>query len=808
MSAFLLLAAVAAGVYWLMRVARVPLAGRAVAILFVLIAVENAPCFLAGKTRFPVDTLAHAEPWRGVLATPPPAGSSQRTDLAYQMLPWMAAVRGAFGQGTLPLWNRFDACGGPLLGAAQSAPFHPLHLIGLVLPLADAWNFAAVGALLLAALFAAAWLSEIGLAWPATVLGAVIFSHGGFLLAWDGYPLVLVASAVPLLFAGIHRCFADPSTGAALLAASGGVLVALGGNPELAAFVALVAAAYAGFEAWRGRRAAGAAALSIGATLALTLSAVLLFPFLATLSQSAEFALRGSQERHGIAFGLARTRLPGALVAGYAGDPARGTFWGAGDYATVTGPYAGVIAIALAMAALAVARRRRPEVLFGLALAALSLIVGYDLAGAGRLLLQIPPFGFAILPRIFFAAPLGVALAAAAGADEILAEGQGAIEKWGRALAVAGAAVVLASIGLVAAMPEAGVASLARGGGRLAALAPLLWLLILAAVLALARRRPGAHGAVLAVAVLACCCAAERAMEWAPEAPWTSASQIRPHSGAAAYLAGQPEPFRVVAPAYDVVPNTLAIYGLEDARGYETLRPGALAEVDPLWSTPQFAWFNRVDDLASPWLAFLNVRYFWLDPSRPVPPGHPLLYSGPDGKILGNPKALPRYFVPDTVLWTEGHGVQNLRAVASIRDFSALAILSPLTEPEKTRGLRGATAHARIEVLHHGENGDFLRVRASGPTWIVTSLSYVRGLSARRAGRELPLSVANHAFLAFRVPSGESRVEILYAPASLRAGAIVSLLGLLGCGALAAAAAKKRQSRGVRRSREADQAIH
>ena len=56
-------------------------------------------------------------------------------------------------------------------------------------------------------------------------------------------------------------------------------------------------------------------------------------------------------------------------------------------------------------------------------------------------------------------------------------------------------------------------------------------------------------------------------------------------------------------------PNGGALYGLEDARGYESIVLARVADTYPLWCRPQAASFNRVDDLTRPFLAFLNVRY-------------------------------------------------------------------------------------------------------------------------------------------------------------------------------------------------------
>src|SRR5207245_890474 len=65
------------------------------------------------------------------------------------------------------------------------------------------------------------------------------------------------------------------------------------------------------------------------------------------------------------------------------------------------------------------------------------------------------------------------------------------------------------------------------------------------------------------------------------------------------------EPARFVAAGDGFRPNASALYGIEDARGYESLVLDRFADTFPLWSTPRAASFNSVDDLSRPFLGFL-----------------------------------------------------------------------------------------------------------------------------------------------------------------------------------------------------------
>src|ERR1051325_5461290 len=108
---------------------------------------------------------------------------------------------------------------------------------------------------------------------------------------------------------------------------------------------------------------------------------------------------------------------------------------------------------------------------------------------------------------------------------------------------------------------------------------------------------------------------------------------------------------RVAGVGYTLIPNTSAMYELEDARGYEALTNRRLTETYPLWSTFQRAWFNIVDDPSRPFLSFLNVRTI-LDGTR----------------VIDNPKALPRAFVPPRIRY-ERDGKTVIEAMKSATDF-------------------------------------------------------------------------------------------------------------------------------------------
>src|SRR5712691_3396351 len=118
---------------------------------------------VTGRVYGPIDLMYDAEPLSslargaGVTSVANPAPS----DVAAQFIPWNAAVRSAFEHREWPLWNPFELCGDILAGAAQSAPYHPVTLLSLLLPAADAITFIAAMTYFLAALSAFLFLRTI-----------------------------------------------------------------------------------------------------------------------------------------------------------------------------------------------------------------------------------------------------------------------------------------------------------------------------------------------------------------------------------------------------------------------------------------------------------------------------------------------------------------------------------------------------------------------------------------------------------------------------------------------------------------------
>jgi len=139
-------------------------AGTAAALLLLPLLFTGG-ALLTGRVYAPIDLLYNAPPLadqRADLGLPREPHNATLWDLAFQIIPWRAAVQAALRAGEWPLWNPGILAGDPLAASAQPAPYHPVNLIGALLPLPRGVTFAATATLFLAALGGFAFLREVG----------------------------------------------------------------------------------------------------------------------------------------------------------------------------------------------------------------------------------------------------------------------------------------------------------------------------------------------------------------------------------------------------------------------------------------------------------------------------------------------------------------------------------------------------------------------------------------------------------------------------------------------------------------------
>ncbi|HEX7151066.1 MAG TPA: YfhO family protein [Thermoanaerobaculia bacterium] len=768
----LLLYALTAGALLLIVRWRLAIAGRAITwssaiVLFLLPLVLTGRALATGDVYAPVDLAYLSEPLAsmsesvGITRTVNPMAS----DVFAEFVPWAHALRHVIvGMGQWPLWNPYEGAGGPLAATVQSAPYHPITVVGLLLSAPDGINYNAAMAYLLAALGAFLLARELTSNELASLIAAAGFMLSTHVVAFIGVAHGLALVTLPLVLLGARRLALDPGRRSAALLGGALLLNLLAGHPESSLHVVSIAVVYFVFEVRQTKLrvlhfVAGLAA-GIGALL---LSAILLLPMFEAIEQSEEAAQRaaGYITQKTTTWPQIRHRLRAYTLPYLDGTPNVEEEPHAPEVAHtwLSTPYSGTLLAALSLYALfAVRSREKWFFLFAIVWGAIS---GLSPPGYTHLLEYLPGFSFAVNDRLVYFSGLGFSLLAAMGLAGWI-DGTDRTYRTDRThrtnglvWACLGVAAVIAIVTLVTRT------ALSPDYVRIGAMRAILPLVLTAAAVLIARTPRVVLVAVMALLLV----------QRVAETEWLEPTNPReafypPFPGLEVMTA--PEPFRIVAVGHLLPPLIATHYRLEDVRQFQAITFRRMYEADRLWSVEQAIWSNRADDLNSPFLSAMNVR-FALAPSTYVPP----LWWEVRGRygeylVAENRRVLPRAYVPRHVRV----GTPSFRTVFEMRsatDFAEESWIQEGTDAQRVANGPGMVT----EVRQRGSHASF-DVKMEREGWVVASIPAWRGWRATAGGKPLKIRFANHAFLGVLVPAGEHRVQLLYRPRTFVLGAWIS----------------------------------
>jgi hypothetical protein len=758
-----------------------------------------------GALQVPTDLAYEWLPWSDLAGDLATAGDAPRNffqaDTLLEQLPFHALVRQRLLAGEAPLWSHELGTGQPLLGNGQSAPFAPLHL--LALPLAPLRGLTVAGAwqILLGLLAAHALLLRLGAGPWGAALGAVSSGLSTYAVVWIYDTPGMAAAFVPGLLLGILLVRdGAPRALAGLVACALGL--ALSGHPETMAHAGLAAAAVVGalLVARRPGRWRFLGRLAAAAGLSAALAAPALLPLAETIPRSVRGkALERSPENFQPPPFEARFLLP--VFAPLAmGSPPDGNYSLKWSFNEICSGYAGLLALALALAG-ALALRGRPLLLLLGGTAA--LLIALRLPPLFDLMLRLPVIGPGAHGRLREFWVLAVALAAGLAVERV------AGPRVPRA--VAAALILAAGVGLALAPPPAGGA----GAGGAAAPWPRAWWIVTLAGAALAlaallvpRLRPGFPALAVAAVTLDLFLLGVR---YHPPVP--ARLDLAPPPTVAWLMQRQPavrEPYRVSFEDFDLPPNLNALYGLWDPRGYDPMRPEDAARMVGWWLGHRRRFYQNIGDslpaLDQPAHDFLAVRYLETAHERALPAPWRLVFEGQGGRVWENPQALPLFFMPRTIeRFADLPGAQ--RAAMHNDDFQETAQVVAAATPGGGAGAAPAAASAgagavspaaaagAVPTPRAGEPASLsqdgrvrhIRVRSNGFDFAVdsvaggivaSSVSYAPEWRATIAGRAAPAVEIDGGFLGLRVPPGSHAVRLRYRPRGWTAGLALFAAGL------------------------------
>jgi hypothetical protein len=686
------------------------------------------------------------------------------SDLYMQMIPWQAAVRASLGRGEWPLWNPYMLCGSMLAANMQSAPYDPLQLIALILKQPQAMTFGAAMTFFLAGLFAFAFARALGLSEIASLIGAAGYMFSGAIAFFVGWPLGRAWALFPFVLVGVRFVVRETSVRAAVLLTAAFVSILIVGHPESSLHIVAVGLAYGAFEVFGTRRFRPILMAALCGVLALLLTAIALLPFLEAAPQTMEYMVRHEYYKtHDLSFTKKDVvrRAGVSVLPWYGGQPERDNWTADWDSTNIR---TGALIVALALAALALAPRRR-ETWFFFIVAVICSWIGLNAPPLAGWLHKVPLFDITINDRLSFAAIFAMAMLAAIAVDSWPSTAKRAF-----AAAAIVLGVFLAITILTANVFDSRIALGVKPGIILTlTMAALLPLAITALLLALRTPARVALPLILGMLLLARTLEDGRIYPVLPQRMFYPPTPILTHM-----QNDHSEPFRMGAMHFMFLPDAAALYGLEDVRGYEAMTFLRLAETYSFWSVQSAASYNNLPDKSRPFLSLLNMKYLITLPNEQPDEQWKLVMEDRNARLFENTRVIPRVFIPRRVRY-EKRQEEVVYGLSKQTDFADIAwIIAPEYPPHEIGNGRGTLVTKR-----NGRKWD-ITANMLENGWIVLSETAWKGWRAYVDGKRVQTHFADHAFIGVYVPQGKHEVRVVYEPESFTRGRNVSLATVVG----------------------------
>lgn len=750
-----------------------PVPWKVAALLLVIVCVFIGRGVFTPDMPVPLDEVMRGYPYHGLY----PVTKSKNyltNDTVKQILPWMQAVREQFARGRAPLWDPYLFSGYPLLGNGQSAPFSPVFLLTLFVPLPKQMVAMAGLKLFLSLLFGVLLIRREGAGIPAALFGSILFTFAVFNNAFLYYPMTAVTLLLPLSAYAVLLCLRGPSGAPFVLVAIAVAALMAGGHPESVFHVAIAVLVLLAIEwiapQWSEVRFTlrDFGRVTAAAVLGLLISA----PAWVPVFEQARVSLRVlSLQGYSPGGPFPRTALWAMLNPDGFGNPAHGNYGWIMSYTHVASLYLGLIGMVLFVPALVSPRATPRDRLIAVA-AIVFLLVSLHWTVLARLAYSVPPFSWIAHDRLRFVFDFFAGIAAARTAARM--------RNWDLIISVASTVAVL-SLAIyvfvkmygVTLTPVSAIGMVCLVAFWIGTLVRREWAPLLACVLT---------GLELFVFTLDYNAITDRRY-YAPRLPIIDAL----HRFAAA---APPEPFRVMGLDWTFLPNAAAQYGLEDVRGSDPMewndyvRFFRVAEVKDTSID-----VKRIADPTSIAVDFLNVRYLLTDPHANLGGKWERLYSGIDGELYENNDFIPRFYVPRLARRVQKKDWD--RELYASKDFQD----TPLVYGRDLPPVFVNPAESTITCRTFGPAEFRLRISVPQRALVASSQPAMRWWDVKvNEVKVSPLRV-NGAFLGFIVPPGVSDVSVKYRPLPYRVSVIVGFLASI------ALIVVSRRIRATRRSR-------
>jgi len=761
-----------------------------------------------------------------------------RRDLNMLWVPQMESFVRAVAEGSLPLWDPYRAFGQPLLADPRAEIAYPPTWLNLILRPGTYLTGYVVGHIVLAAVGLYRWLRLRGASTLASVAGAAVWETSGPLLSHGNFGHMLPAAAwMPWIFAEADRCLDEPGRRSVLRLALVTAAQLLAGSPDVTMLTGLGLVVYVAPRLFHPSWPARVGRLALAGALAACTSALQWLPMLELVRHGVRSTM-GATERttgsvtparlveavmpvwwnslrlqHHVSLAVLDAIEP-FMLSIYLGAPAlalaavglwrvpRRLAWPLGAMALVAllfsmGPHGLIYDAIVAVTPLRLVRfPSKATIVVALAVGMLAGL-GLDALRTARRAAAVP---FAVLLAACVVARIAVArvewwgprlLAAEASAGEwarAAAVNVRAIDLTAALLAVAVLAIWLAPRKLaVALVALAAVGDLAIRHRDLNASAPAALFSVRPAALDLL---PGGRLARIYSYDYGFATSAQKARGLLPS-PLVLARAPRGWPLPAAYVLGVHE---TLAPPTAARWGVFGSYDL-DTVGFFTPAQTRLAELlREVEGSPAHLRLLQVGGVDA--VLALRPERWWAD-------------LVPVGEASGSFREPIRVFrVPDTR--PRAYVVSGVRTIPD--DEAAIqALVDPAFDPAREVVLDSGVPTpiapeftSATRILEHRSDRVTIEAEASRSAVLVLLGASDPGWRASLDGVRVPVRRANAIFRAVDLPPGRHRVVFLYRPATIEAGALLSLVGavaLIGLALPQRGAARGQAARDSLRSR-------
>jgi hypothetical protein len=785
-----------------------------------------------GLVLAPTDILYGYNPWQGLVPKTFQAHNVVLGDVITAYIPWWTEARRLISQGHLPIYTPRAFLGMPLFGNLQSGLLFPPNWPAILLPPAPGLALAAALKLMLGGVGFGLWARALRLSLPAAALAAAAFMFSAPVVLWVQAPVASVFICLPWVLWAFDRWLLSGRAFSPWFAALALAVAAqfLAGHPEtsfnllvvvsLYAFTAIAVAGELGKTL--ARRALGLVLFAGSVLLGAGVAAVQLLPFAILLPKSGQWWTRS----YG---GLAQFTIPlhylqGWLVPNFRGNPVHGNYWGMFNY-TEQADYTGLLMLVSAPLAWF---RRNWRVAFWFGLAVLSLGFAYNLPGLGAIH-ELPLFRVSNSVRWQAIASFSVITLGAMGlhfiiqrlgahsetGDPVAAPAPGTRAGTGapgrRRWVLTAASLLALAAGVVDAVMLVTRNSYSTSNRSEYLLAWTLWaifLLCMAGALLLVatqvrRMMRGLWWVTAAVLLLSDL--------WTFGIAYNTSVPIKDYYPATELtdklLALAPEQ-PIIAQGADLFPSTALVYGIHDFRTLDDavnhrftmfITDASVAtSLNPVWQS--FGFVSRPN---AAMLAQVGVKYFAaeprLDPNRGQgkgPRGRPYVsrwYGSKGHSIWENIYAVPYAYFPGRVAIVPGEEAArvSMRTI-KYKDVGQMATLE--SAPGETIPIAGNGRLARL-VREPGQITASVEVTGTQPATLVINEGLEGGWNASIDNASTKIYPANYLAQAVVVPPGKHTVVLNYMPASLKFGALLSVVALAMCALVFASPRLLRRSR-------------